>query len=283
MASARCPPRRAPRPGTRGGRASVAAGRVIDWQTLRRLTAARIGLGRAGPSVATADHLAFQAAHALARDAVRATLDVEALSSGLRGLGLQPVALRSGCADLPAFLSRPDLGRRLHPEDAARLGAGEAGCDVAFLLAGGLSATAVMRHALPLLGAVLPRLRALGRSVGPVGVVGYGRVALGDAVGERLGARLVVVLVGERPGLSAPDSLGAYLTWAPRSGRSDAERNCLSNIRPEGLPIPEATRRLLWLMERAREGRLTGVMLKDESEAVALPDGDEGRRLRAAP
>ena len=263
---------------------------MIDWVGLRRLTAARIGLARAGSAIATADHLAFQAAHALARDAVHAPLDLEALAEAVAALGLQPVALRSACADGTEFLTRPDLGRRLAPESLAalsRMASADAAsvpaapsaapCDVAFVMVGGLSAVAVQRHAAPLLGAVLPRLRARGWSIGPVGLVGHGRVALGDVVGEALGARLVVVLIGERPGLSAPDSLGAYVTWGPRPGRSDAERNCLSNIRPEGMGTEAAAARLAWLMQAAGERGLTGVALKDESDVAVLGAGEAGR------
>ncbi len=214
-----------------------------SWDALRRLTAARIGLSRAGPGIATNDHLAFRAAHALARDAVTASLD----------------------------LARPDLGRALAPHAAAQLAARVDGEDIVFMLAGGLSAGAVQAHAAPLLALVLPALLAQERRIGPACLVGYGRVALGDAVGAALGARLIVVLIGERPGLSAPDSMGAYLTWSPRIGRTDAERNCLSNIRPAGMDYPEAARRMLWLIQQAFGRQLTGVALKDASDTAALP------------
>ncbi len=277
-------------PGTENGLAAIGPGLVasastappavvspvvpdagIDWAALRRLTAARIGLGRAGPAIATADHLAFQAAHALARDAVHAELDLDALGADVAALGLHPVALRSACPDLAAFLSRPDLGRQLAPEAAGLLVPDPGGCDLSLLLLGGLSATAVARHAVPLLRALLPGLA--GWRIGPVAVVGHGRVALGDAVAAGLGARLSVVLVGERPGLSAPDSLGAYVTWEPRVGRSDAERNCLSNIRPEGMSYAEAAGRLLWLMREARRLGVSGVALKDGSDAGVVEEG----------
>jgi ethanolamine ammonia-lyase small subunit len=242
------------------------------WPMLRQLTAARIGLLRAGPGIATADHLGFRAAHALARDAVAAALDVAALAAAVAALGLRPVAIDSGCADRPSFLARPDLGRTLAPDSAARLRGEAEGADIVFLLAGGLSAGAVQCHAVPLLSLVLPALRAGGLRIGPACLVGFGRVALGDAVGAALGARLVVVLIGERPGLSAPDSMGAYLTWSPTVGRSDAERNCISNIRPAGLDYPAAARLLLWLTREAFARQLTGVTLKDASDAARLPD-----------
>jgi ethanolamine ammonia-lyase small subunit len=240
------------------------------WDALRRATAARIGLARAGASIATRDHLAFQAAHAQARDAVASRLDVTTLRAQLGAAGCASLALQSGCADLPTFLRRPDLGRRLAPAAAALLAAEPGGVDVAFVISGGLAAAGVAANAPALLAALLPTLRHWGWSIAPVVVVELGRVAVGDEVGERLAARLVVVLVGERPGLSSPDSMGAYLTWAPRVGRSDAERNCLSNIRPAGLKLADAAYRLLWLIGAAAERQLSGVTLKDESEARAL-------------
>jgi ethanolamine ammonia-lyase small subunit len=240
------------------------------WNVLRRATAARIGLGRAGTSIATRDHLAFQAAHAQARDAVASRLDVATLRAQLAAAGCDSLVLHSGCADPATFLRRPDLGRVLAPADAAVLAAAVGGVDVAFVISGGLSAAGVAAHAPALLAALLPTLRQWGWSIAPVAVVELGRVAVGDEVGERLAARLVVVLIGERPGLSSPDSMGAYLTWRPRIGRSDAERNCLSNIRPAGLPVAEAAYRLLWLIAAAAERGVSGVLLKDDSETRTL-------------
>lgn len=242
-----------------------------SWQALQRLTVARIGLRRAGPAIATHDHLAFRAAHALARDAVFATLDLAALTAPVQALGLTPVEVMSGCNDHATYLARPDLGRILADGEAPRLSASSQQADIAFLLAGGLSAQAVAMHAAPLLAAVLPALRAWQWQIAPVCLARYGRVALGDAVGAAFGARLMVVLIGERPGLTAPDSLGAYITYAPRPGRSDAERNCLSNIRPAGMTIEEAARRLLWHLHAAATRGVTGVALKDESDRKALP------------
>ncbi len=236
---------------------------MIDWTPLRRLTAARIGLQRTGVSVGTADYLAFRTAHALARDAVQSELDVAVLAREVAALGLDPHVLASACTDTHSFLTRPDLGRRLSAASQTVFAAAPGGCDVVFTLIGGLSARGVATHAAPLLAVLLPRLQ--GWRIGPACLVGRGRVALGDEIGAALNAAMVVVLIGERPGLSAPDSLGAYLTWQPRLGRRDAERNCISNIRPEGLPIVDAAARLLWLMMQARSMRLTGVGLKDES------------------
>jgi ethanolamine ammonia-lyase small subunit len=232
---------------------------------LRALTPARIALGRCGAGLPTGALLAFQLAHARARDAVNERFDATALAAGLGDLGSVQVASRA--PDRQAYLQRPDLGRRLEPADAGRLPHGR--WDAAFVIADGLSAPAVQAHALPTLRAVLAQLPREWR-IAPVVLASGARVALGDEIGERLGAELVAVLIGERPGLSAPDSLGVYLTWEPRVGRRDHERNCISNVRPEGLPYEEAAARLAWLMRAARQQRLTGVMLKDGS-ALPLP------------
>ena len=227
------------------------------WTDLRRFTPARVALGRVGHGLPTAAHLAFQAAHAAARDAVHAELDVDRLATDLATAGLPSLQIRSACPDRRTYLLRPDLGRRLAPGEAARLAPSPG---IAFVVADGLSASAVQRHAAPLLAATIP---ALGTPC-PIVIARQGRVALGDEIGAALGAEAVAVLIGERPGLSSPDSLGVYLTWNPRPGRTDAERNCISNIRPEGLPIPDAAAKLLWLIHAMRRLRLTGVALKDE-------------------
>ncbi|MCX7375713.1 MAG: ethanolamine ammonia-lyase subunit EutC [Alphaproteobacteria bacterium] len=232
------------------------------WRDLRRFTPARVALGRVGNGLPTAAHLEFQAAHAAARDAVHAELNVEQLTADLAAAGLSSTTIHSACPDRRTYLLRPDLGRRLAPGEAARLPRTPG---IAFVVADGLSATAVQRHAAPLLAQVMP---ALGQS-GPVIIARQGRVALGDEIGAALGADAVAVLIGERPGLSTPDSLGIYLTWQPRPGRTDAERNCISNIRPEGLPIPEAAAKLLWLIAAMRRLGLTGVALKDEQPTPA--------------
>jgi ethanolamine ammonia-lyase small subunit len=242
---------------------------------LRRFTPARIGLGRAGPALPTREVLAFGLAHARARDAVHAALDVPRLVADLAagapaGAGRTepaPVVVRSAAPDRATYLVRPDLGRRLAPGEAELAGPVE----VAIVIADGLSAVAVQRHAAPLLAA----LRACSPArwgMAPVVIALQARVALGDEVGARLGARLVAVLVGERPGLTSPDSLGVYLTFEPRPGRTDAERNCVSNVRPAGLPYREAARRVDWLAAAALARGLTGVGLEDESD-LALPPG----------
>jgi ethanolamine ammonia-lyase small subunit len=236
------------------------------WATLRRHTSARIGLGRAGDSVPTARLLEFEAAHAAARDAVHTPIDLAALRGRLDGF--PTVTVRSAARDRGHYLQRPDLGRRLDPECAGLLVPGA--YDAAFVIADGLSARAVHDHAAAVLLATLEQLP--GWSVAPVVLASQGRVALGDEIAERLGAALVVVLLGERPGLSAADSLGIYLTADPRVGRTDAERNCISNVRPpEGLGYAAAAGKLVHLMREARRLGITGVGLKDDT--AGLPEG----------
>lgn len=236
------------------------------WAALRRHTSARIGLGRAGDSVPTARLLEFEAAHAAARDAVHTPIDVAAIRAQLGGL--PTVTVRSAVRDRSHYLRRPDLGRRLDAECTALLAPGA--YDVAFVITDGLSARAVHDHAAAVLLATLEQLP--GWSVAPVVLASQGRVALGDEIAERLGAALVVVLLGERPGLSAADSLGIYLTADPRVGRTDAERNCISNVRPpEGLGYAAASGKLVHLMREARRLGITGVGLKDDT--AGLPEG----------
>lgn len=230
------------------------------WTSLRALTAARIGLGRSGASLATGPLLDFRLAHARARDAVHRDL---AMPPALAGLRLPVVTVRSRAPDRRSYLMRPDLGRAL--QDPAPLTPGP--FDLAIVVADGLSASAVERHAAPVLAALLPSLCAAGWALGPLVVAHQARVALGDAVAAALDARAVLVLIGERPGLSAPDSLGAYLTWAPGPATTDAARNCVSNIRPEGLAYAEAARVLAFLLDRMRQLQDSGVRLKDESDA----------------
>jgi ethanolamine ammonia-lyase small subunit len=238
------------------------------WAELRAATPARIGLERAGAATSTRETLAFQAAHARARDEVEAPFDADGLEAAIAARGLKPLRLKSRAGDLDAYLARPDLGRALDEASRARLAAETKGFDLVFVLADGLSARATTKHAPALIDAALPALEQTGWRVGPVAIVERGRVAIGDEIGDALEATLVAVLIGERPGLTAPDSLGVYLTWAPRLGRSDAERNCLSNIRPEGLPYAEAARRLVHLCRAAQRLKLTGVGLKDESKVT---------------
>lgn len=248
------------------------------WQVLRRFTPARIGLGRAGGSLPTAPLLEFQLAHAQARDAVHLPFDADGLAHTLREDGHDVVVARSAAATREEYLRRPDLGRRLDDESRERLRAfsGEA-FDAVFVVGDGLSPLAVHRHARPVLALATEALRAHGWRLGPVVIARQARVALADEAGEVLGARQVAILLGERPGLSSPDSLGIYLTHRPRSGCTDAERNCISNVRPEGLPCVRAAHTLVWLMlEAARRGG-TGVALKDDSAAVAPLVDERGR------
>jgi ethanolamine ammonia-lyase small subunit len=246
------------------------------WAHMRAATPARIGLARAGASIATREHLTFQLAHARARDAVHEPFDPGALLVRLRERGLEAVQLHSAAADRPIYLARPDLGRRLDDASRAQMAAMPRGYDLAFVLADGLSARAVASHAVPLLDETLPQLSCQGLRIGPVAIVEQGRVAVGDEIGHRLGAALVCVLIGERPGLTSPDSLGAYLTWQPAPGRTDAERNCLSNIRPAGMACAEAAQRLVYLCTQARLRRCTGVMLKDETPSPSPRLQDNG-------
>jgi ethanolamine ammonia-lyase small subunit len=238
------------------------------WAMLRRLTPARIGLARSGVALATREQLAFQRAHAEARDAVHDRLDPAPLVAALTARGLDALALHSAATGRSIYLARPDLGRRLDEPSRDRLDGCSRGHDLVLVLADGLSARAIERHALPLLDLALPPLRRDAWRIGPAIVVEQGRVAIGDEIGGALDGALVAVLIGERPGLSAPDSLGVYITWAPRPGRSDAERNCLSNIRPQGLGYAEAASRLVFLLGEARRLRLTGIALKDASRPL---------------
>jgi ethanolamine ammonia-lyase small subunit len=242
----------------------------VLWRDLRRYTPARVALGRAGNALPTAAQLDFQEAHARARDAVWSALDAAALEASVAALGAPVRRVASAAPDRRTYLLRPDLGRRLAEGDAASLPQAAMPGSVAIVLADGLCATGVQAHAPPLLAVLLPGLRAAGWRVAPVVIATQARVALGDVVGEALQAAAVAVLIGERPGLSATDSLGCYLTWAPRRGRTDAERNCISNIRPAGLPPEAAARKLLWLLAAARRLGETGVALKDEEPAAPL-------------
>ncbi len=251
------------------------------WLDLRAHTAARIALGRSGSSLPTAALLRFGLAHAQACDAVQRLLDVPALASRLQAAGLPCRHVQSAAADRAGFLLRPDLGRSLSAasrrslravaREAARAAGPAAatqgegfGCDLLLVVADGLSAPAIERNAVPMIAA-LRRHAPPDWRLGPLIVATQARVALGDGIGELLSARLVAMLIGERPGLSSPDSLGIYLTWHPRVGRTDAERNCISNIRPEGLDYEAAAHRFWWLCRQARQLRLTGVGLKDQS------------------
>jgi ethanolamine ammonia-lyase small subunit len=246
---------------------------------LRGLTPARVGLGRIGVSQQTRDVLAFQLCHAQARDAVHASLDPASLAAAIGKVvqgthGAPVIRLHSAAPDRATYLQRPDLGRE--PDESARQALASFTADsfnLVLIVADGLSALAVERHVPPLLNELMPRLADW--RIAPVCVVEQGRVAIGDEIGAALHAEMSLVLIGERPGLSSPDSLGAYITWSPRPGRTDAERNCISNIRVEGLGYRDATEQIVHCLTTARRRRLTGTALVHEP--AQLPNAqDEG-------
>ncbi len=233
---------------------------------LRHLTPARVGLGRAGAGLPTKALLEFTLDHARARDAVHASFDVAAVISGLGELGLAAFDVRSRVRDRSEYLRRPDLGRALD-QASQRLLASKSGnpCRLAVVVGDGLSPTAVNAHAVRLVRSLIAQLAVDGIEIGQTVVASGARVALGDEIGSILEARMMVMLIGERPGLSASDSLGAYLTFAPRPGLTDAERNCVSNIHGAGLSYDEAAFRIAWLVREGLAREVTGVALKDES------------------
>jgi ethanolamine ammonia-lyase small subunit len=259
---------------------------TAPWSALRRFTDARIALGRAGHSLPTAAHLALQQAHAAARDAVHLPFDADGVAAGVQALGMPTLLLHSAATDRASYLQRPDLGRRLDERSLQALATwrdtidaneAAAGFDLAIVIADGLSALAVHQTAVALVGTLLTRLAAdpAGWRLAPVAVVEQGRVAVADHVGRGLGARCAVMLVGERPGLSSPDSLGIYMTWAPAPGLTDAARNCISNVRPAGLSADVAATRLHALLSAARAHGRSGVALKDESDDGAARAFDQ--------
>ncbi|MFC5474297.1 ethanolamine ammonia-lyase subunit EutC [Paraherbaspirillum soli] len=257
------------------------------WQALRQFTAARIALGRAGISLPTAAQLEFQLAHARARDAVHLALDAKLLAHQLSSFAAAAdgvcIKLCSAAENRDIYLQRPDLGRKLNSDSRQILRewsqlrqeseAHEGGLkprpyDLALVIADGLSALAIEQNAQPFLRTLIPRMASENWSLAPITIVRQGRVAVGDEVGQLLGARAVVVLIGERPGLSSPDSMGLYLTWKPGVGLTDANRNCISNVRPAGLSYEEAAFKLHYLLSESRRRQLSGVQLKDETAAA---------------
>lgn len=252
---------------------------VDPWRALRRFTAARIALGHTGGSLPTAPLLAFNLSHAQARDAVHTPLDTAILSRELDSRALDSIEVRSAAASREQYLRRPDLGRALDAQSAAHLSqyaeSQEARPDLVFVIADGLSANAAAWHAIPLIDRTIVQLNDW--HIGPIVVATQARVAIGDPIGSLMNAGMVAVLIGERPGLSSPASLGVYLTYRPAIGRSDAERNCISNVHPEGLSYDAAAFKLVHLVEAAHSRKLTGVELKDESVwgGSALPAADD--------
>ncbi|MGG7675751.1 ethanolamine ammonia-lyase subunit EutC [Pseudomonas sp. WC2] len=254
------------------------------WLELRRLTPARIALGRTGTSLPTSAQLDFQFAHAQARDAVHLPFDHAGLSAQLTERGRESLLLHSAAVDRNSYLQRPDLGRKLSDDSAQTLrdyaAAHPGGVDLAIVVADGLSALAVHRHTLPFLNRLEEQMSADGWSIAPVVLVEQGRVAVGDEIGQLLGAKMLVMLIGERPGLSSPDSLGLYFTYNPKVGLTDAYRNCISNVRLEGLSYGMAAHRLLYLMREASRRQLSGVNLKDEAQVHTL-ESDAGVDMKS--
>ncbi len=239
------------------------------WAALRAATPARIGLGRSGDALPTKAVLEFQLAHAKARDSVHGAFDAEGIERALQPRSVLHV--QSLVGDGATYLRRPDLGRRLDDPSRERLLAAPKKPDLVFVVADGLSAKAVHAHAAALIAACLPALGDF--SVGPIVTARYARVALGDDIGACLEARLCAILIGERPGLSVADSLGVYLTYDPRPGRRDSERNCISNIHAQGgLSYEQAAAKLVWLAREASRRQLTGVNLKEQSPYLAAPE-----------
>ncbi|WP_395055954.1 ethanolamine ammonia-lyase subunit EutC [Polaromonas sp.] len=259
------------------------------WQVLRQFTTARIALGRTGVSLPTQPQLGFQLAHARARDAVHRTLDVPQLLKDLETAQIAPsdicLVLDSAAGDRLQYLQHPDKGRRLDGASRERLRAlpqppAGRGCDIAFVIADGLSALAIAQHAVPLLAAVMRRIAEENWVLAPLTIVKQGRVAVGDEVGGLLGARLVVLLIGERPGLSSPDSLGIYLTWMPRIGLTDERRNCISNVHPAGLSHEDAAAKVVYLVSQMHRRQVSGVQLKDDSNTdLGLMNAPRGNFL----
>jgi ethanolamine ammonia-lyase small subunit len=239
--------------------------------TLRDYTPARVSLRRTGVSLATSEVLDFQLAHAEARDAVKAELDpnrfIHRLRTEIPTLQTAPIlTLSSAAPDRATYLRRPDLGRTLTSESASLLHT--APCDIVIVIADGLSATAIEHHAIPLLSTLLPIFAEASYTLGPICIVNQSRVAIADEIGALLKARLSLILIGERPGLSSPDSLGAYITWSPTPGRNDADRNCISNIRAAGLGYATAAAKIASYCSEARRLQLTGTVLKEPTQSL---------------
>lgn len=238
---------------------------LLSLRDLRALTPARVGLGRTGASLPTQALLEFSLAHARARDAVHTEFDGAALQAALEALGLTTLQVASLAVGRPSYLARPDLGRQLDPVSREALTAHGGTSDLVAVIGDGLSPAAVNHHAVDVLRPLLAYLSTIGVALGPVVVASGARVALGDEIGALLGASMILMLIGERPGLSSPQSLGAYLTFAPGPGCTDADRNCVSNIHDAGLSREEAAFKIGWLVREARTRRVSGVALKDES------------------
>ena len=252
------------------------------WNALTRHTSARIALGRTGGSLRCTSLLDFRLAHARARDAVQMEFHADSLCAALGRAGLETVRVETAAADRRTFLVRPDLGRQLAPESRAALVTRRArwgARDLAIIVSDGLSALAAERQAGPVVTGLVPLLRASGWTLYPIFIAPFGRVKLQDELGELLGARHTLMLLGERPGLGSPDSLGAYFTFTPRAACTDADRNCVSNIRPEGFSPKAAVQKLAQLLNESARRGLSGVALKDTGDALPLPDEADTRAI----
>lgn len=237
------------------------------WADLKQFTDARIALGRTGCSVLTNDYLQFSLAHARARDTIYMPFQVEKVSGQLRDMGLETLVVSSKASSRSVFLRQPDMGRRLDQSSRSHLAALDyPGADVLLVIGDGLSSKAVNKQAVPLIARFLPYMNELGLKVGPVVLAHESRVALGDDIAEMMHCKLVAILIGERPGLSSPDSLGVYITYHPFAGRLESERNCISNVRPEGLTYDRAAFKMAWIVEAAFDLGKTGTALKDQSD-----------------
>ena len=259
------------------------------WAHLKTFTRARIALGRVGSSLPTKEVLDFGLAHAMARDAVHLPLDTQTLANQIESLGFSTIQLHSRAPDRANYLLRPDWGRRLNAESLAALKLStvklstpqsatheennqsntQSAVDLMIVIGDGLSSLAISNHAVPLLAAMQP-LTPANWQLGKVAIVSQARVAIADEIGAACHARLTVMLIGERPGLSSPDSLGIYITYAPQLSFNDANRNCISNVRPQGLNYVAAAKKMMWLVKEAMRLQISGVALKDESDAVQI-------------
>lgn len=249
---------------------TVNAENILDvdcWGELREFTDARIALGRTGYSVPTSEYLKFSLAHAMARDSIHTPFDRDMVAAKLDKIGLSSVKVESSASNRSIYLTRPDLGRRLSEESRDRLKEmSDKDADVLMVIGDGLSSKAVHKQAVPLVQHLLPYLNELNLTLGPVILAKQSRVALADDIAEIMHCKLVVILIGERPGLSSPDSLGVYMTYKPYWGRLESERNCISNIRPAGLSYSRAAFKLAWLIEAAFSMHKSGTALKDQSD-----------------
>jgi len=248
-----------------------------SWQRLQGLTSARIALGRSGGSLPTHEWLDFKLSHARARDAVHCDFDFGRVENDIANLGLKTVVVDSGAGNRMTYLQRPDLGRLLSADSTRVLREFNCQCDLVVIVSDGLSALAVHTQVAPLLANLIPKLEKQQWTLGPIVIARYGRVALQDEIGKSIGAKIALILIGERPGLGSPDGLGAYLVYGPKPGNTDANRNCVSNIRPEGLNHQNAADTIYYLLKESRARNISGVALKDTRRMLEGPRVFEGK------